>query len=228
MGQSLRLLKRERASDSVHQILRESILTRVFAPGQRLKVQELANKLGVSLTPVKDAIHRLSAEGLIEISPRSGTYVVNLDVDEVAETFEIRAALECLAAEKLTERLTDQHMDKFRELMADMERPVHSDKERTFHERKNLEFHNFIVELSGNRRLIKLYQNLNAHIQIAFIHSSRQGWIERMENEKQEHREIFSAIQARDSQRLNSALREHILRSSQNLVNDLEKQLASV
>ena len=68
----------ERASDSVFQILRESILTQVFRSGERLDIKDLTAKLGVSLTPVRDAINRLAAEGLIEIRPRSGTFVTDL------------------------------------------------------------------------------------------------------------------------------------------------------
>ena len=99
-------LSRQRASDSVYEALRSAILSRSFAPGQRLNVHELAAELGVSLTPVKDALTRLEAEALIEIRPRSGTFVTAMSPDDVAEAFEIRCALECLAAEKALARAT--------------------------------------------------------------------------------------------------------------------------
>ena len=85
-------LHRSRASDSVFDILRTNILARGFRPGDRLDVRALADQLGVSATPVKDAVTRLAAEGLIEIRPRSGTFVAELAPDAVAETFEIRRA----------------------------------------------------------------------------------------------------------------------------------------
>ena len=79
-------INRARASDSVYQILRDSILTQVFKPEERLNVKDLADKLGVSFTPLKEAINRLVAEGLIEINPRSGTYVTGINERDLAET----------------------------------------------------------------------------------------------------------------------------------------------
>jgi DNA-binding GntR family transcriptional regulator len=191
-------LKIQRASDSVFQILRESILTQVFHPGERLDIKDLTTKLGVSLTPVRDAINRLAAEGLVEIRPRSGTFVTELSADEVADTFDVRMALECLAAEKMMSRNSTQHVGVFRELIADLEKPVTTERERIFHERKNVELHNLIVELSENRKLIDIYRGLNAHIKIARIHYSREGWTQRIEQEKAEHRTILDAIENRD------------------------------
>jgi len=213
----------ERASDSVFQILRESILTQVFRAGERLDIKDLTVKLGVSLTPVRDAINRLAAEGLIEIRPRSGTFVSDLSADEVADTFDVRMALECLAAEKMISRISTQHIEVFRELIADLEKPVTSERERIFHERKNVELHNLIVELSGNRKLIDLYRGLNAHIKIARIHYSREGWTQRIEQEKSEHRTILDAIEKRDLASLVQALRQHIQHASVGLVEDIKK-----
>ena len=213
----------ERASDSVFQILRESILTQVFRAGERLDIKDLTVKLGVSLTPVRDAINRLAAEGLIEIRPRSGTFVSDLSADEVADTFDVRMALECLAAEKMISRISTQHIEVFRELIADLEKPVTSERERIFHERKNVELHSLIVELSGNRKLIDLYRGLNAHIKIARIHYSREGWTQRIEQEKAEHRTILDAIEKRDLTSLVQALRQHIRHASVGLVEDIKK-----
>lgn len=216
-------VKIERASDSVFQILRESILTQVFRPGQRLDIKDLTTKLGVSLTPVRDAINRLAAEGLVEIRPRSGTFVTDLSADEVADTFDIRMALECLAAEKMISRVTAQDVEAFRDLVTDLEKPVTTERERIFHERKNVELHSLIVELSGNRKLIEIYRGLNAHIKIARIHYSREGWTQRIEQEKAEHRTIFRAVEARDLAGLIQALRQHIGHASVGLVQDIKK-----
>ena len=71
-------IPRKRATDEVYEAMRQAIITRVFKPGERLQVEEIAQKLGVSLTPVRHALQQLSTEGLIEIHPRSGTYVTNV------------------------------------------------------------------------------------------------------------------------------------------------------
>ena len=219
----LPLINRTRASDSVYQILRDSILTQVFKPEERLNVKDLADKLGVSYTPLKEAISRLVAEGLIEINPRSGTYVTGINERDLAETFEIRLALECLAAEKAIDRVTPEAMNKMKRLIADLEQPVSTDLERSAHNQNNVELHDLIIELSGNRKLVEFYHRLNAHIKIARIHYSRQDWEQRMEQEKKEHREIQQAFEARDRDRLVNALRTHIQRAADCLLADLRK-----
>jgi DNA-binding GntR family transcriptional regulator len=78
-------LKRERASDEAYEALRNGILGRMFKPGERLQVEEIADQLGVSLTPVRQAIQSLAAEGLIDIRPRSGTYVAQLSARDIRE-----------------------------------------------------------------------------------------------------------------------------------------------
>ncbi len=218
---SLVKLERTRASDSVFDVLRESILTRVFSPGDRLDMKALASQLGVSGTPVKDAINRLAAEGLIEIRPRSGTFVAEISPDVVAETFQIRRALECLAAESLVDRLTPDLLRRFTRLVEDLERPIKSEADRAEHVRANTALHALIVEGSGNRRLFEVYTSLTAPLTIARVHSRRRPDTRRLEQEHAEHRAILAAIQARDRERLVRTLGDHIRRAGEALVEDL-------
>jgi DNA-binding GntR family transcriptional regulator len=225
---SLPKLDRTRASDSVFEVLRDSILTRVFRPGDRLDVKAVATQLGVSPTPVKDAINRLAAEGLIDVRPRSGTYVAEISPQAVAETFEIRRALECLAAEALVERLTDDRLRaqliwRVTKIHEALERPVDSEDARREHDQKNIELHLLIVEGSGNQRLLELYHSLNAHLTIARIHLRRRPDAERLEQERREHRAIVDAIIAKDAKRLVEALGQHIRRAGQALVEDVTR-----
>src|SRR5262249_42050708 len=109
-GVALGRIERRRAVDDVHAAIREAILSRQFPQGMRLKVDESAVQLGVSLTPVRSAIQLLAAEGMVDVHSRSGTYVATLSRRNLAETFDIRCALECLAAEKGAEALTDEQI----------------------------------------------------------------------------------------------------------------------
>ncbi len=204
-------------------VLREKILTRGFVPGDRLDVRALADQLGVSPTPIKDAVTRLAAEGLVEIRPRSGTFVAELAVEAVAETFEIRRALECLAAEHVVARLTPDLTKRFETIVTALERPVTSERERVEHERKNSELHSLLVQSSGNRRLAELYRSLNAHLTIARIHSRRRPDSVRLEQERREHRAILEALMARDAAALVSALDRHIRRAGNALVDDVRE-----
>jgi GntR family transcriptional regulator, rspAB operon transcriptional repressor len=216
-------VRRERASDAAYESLRQAIMGQVFLPGERLNVPEIARKLGVSLTPAKEALGRLASEGLVEIRPRSGTFVTDISPEDVAETFDLRTALECLAAEKAVGRFTAQDLDTLDRLLVELERPMVSERDRVAHDRANVELHNLIVERSGNRRLIQLYRSLNAHIKIARIHRSHERWSARLADEQAEHREIVEALKARDGERARSALREHIGRAARNLMDDLRR-----
>ena len=92
-------IEQRRAVDEVYERLREAILTKQFSPGQRLDTEAIAQQLGVSLTPVRSAIELLAADGLVDVQPRSGTFVTTLSAQDVENTLDIRCALECLAAQ---------------------------------------------------------------------------------------------------------------------------------
>ena len=210
-----------RASDSVADTLRASILGSVFRPGQRLDVKLLSEQLGVSPTPVKDAINRLAAEGLIEIRPRSGTFVTDITPKMVEEIFEIRCALECLAAELTMARMTPALLARFSELTRQLELPVGSEVERTEHERANIALHMLFVESSGNQRLVEMYRSLNAHLTIARIHSRQRPDEHRLDAELKEHRALLAAVEAGDTKNLVKVLGDHIRRAGRNLVEDV-------
>jgi GntR family transcriptional regulator, rspAB operon transcriptional repressor len=216
-------LSRRRASDSVYEALRQAILTRAFLPGQRLNVNELAEQLGVSPTPVKDALTRLEAEALIEIRPRSGTFVTSLSPEDVAESFEIRAALECLAAEKALAHVTAADIAQLRAWADDIAVDDDAETSRLRHETRNADFHKRIVMLSHNRRLIQMYEGLDAHIQIARIHRGHGDWKRRLASERREHLAIVTALAGKKRQALVSALRQHIMRAAESLVQDLRE-----
>ena len=178
-----------------------AILSRKFAPGQRLHVHKLAAELGVSLTPVKDALTRLEAEALIQIRPRSGTFVTAVSSDDVAEAFDIRCALECLAAEKALGARQPRTLRSFALLVDQIVAPVEGEDGRLAHAARNIEFHKRIVALSGSRRLMQMYESLDAHIQIARIHLGHGDWKTRLESEREEHLAIVDALDRRDARR---------------------------
>jgi GntR family transcriptional regulator, rspAB operon transcriptional repressor len=218
-------LARRRATDEVYDVMRRSILTNVFRPGQRLPIEEIANQLGVSLTPVRHAIQQLATEGLIEIRPRSGTFVASLDVQDIAETFDIRRALECLAAESAVRKMTDEQLRRARRIVWSLSEPVESEEDRTRHEANNLELHKLLVESSGNRRLAEMYEGLKAHLQIARIHNAETAHqlSARLQQEQSEHEAILAALEARDAENLVAALQTHINRAKTSLIRSIQE-----
>ena len=221
-GISLGKIERRRAVDDVHQAIREAILDRRFPPRMRLNVEELASQLGVSLTPVRSAIQLLAAEGLVDVHSRSGTFVATLSRRDLEEIFDIRCALECLAAETAADRLTAGAVDRARELAAIMRKPVKNDSQRKIHEQANSEFHDIIIRASGNRRLADIYESLQAHIAMCRLHRLDESWQTRLPQEQKEHQEIVEALEKRDAHSLAKALRSHILRAKDALLEHIE------
>lgn len=211
-------LQRERAVDGVYKELRQAIVSYRIKPGERLHVEELATMLGVSLTPVRGAIQQLATEGLVEVKPRSGTFVANLTAEDVEETFQIRAALECLAGEQAAWRMDDAGLRRLRELLKSLKRPMRSDEDRRAHEIDNSELHQTIVQAAGNRRLVEMYEALNAHIKIARVHASESDWPVRLREEQAEHEDIVAALEARDPEAVRAAMRAHLYRAKDALV----------
>jgi DNA-binding GntR family transcriptional regulator len=211
-------LQRDRLVDAVYQSLRQAILDSTIPPSERLNVEELAQKLGVSLTPVRHAVQQLATEGLVEIKPRSGTFVTQLSAQNVEETLEIRRALECLAVETAIEKITREDLRRLRKLVESLRKPVRSEHDRAAHDQDNSEFHHILITASGNKRLAEIYQTLNTHLKIARIHAPRQDWLSRLDEEQAEHEEIVSAMELKDAEAAKRALTKHIQRAKEVLV----------
>lgn len=210
--------------DTVHEAMRQAILTSALRPGERLNPGELAAQLGVSLMPVRHAIQLLAAEGLVEVRPRSGTFVASVSAREVRETFEIRCALECLAMEKAVSALSDNDLGEMRRLRDAMAKTPRNEADRRQHEQDNADFHLLFLEAAGNVKLIEMYAGLRAHIQIAGVHAGDLNWRSRLAQEIAEHEEIVKAVEARDASRAVDAMRRHITRSCESLAGAVEKK----
>ncbi len=161
--------------DAVYQALRQAIVGCLIKPGERLNVYELAEKLGVSLTPVRSAIQQLASEGLVEIRPRSGTFAASVTPRDVEETFKIRCALECLAGEEAIGSITAQQINRLKELLKALRKTMRTDTDRQNYERDHAELHQIIIQASGNRRLQDMYDALNAHLKIVRIHAGKRS-----------------------------------------------------
>jgi len=218
----LRPLSKKRATDEVYDSLRAAILSRIFVPGERLIADELSAQLGVSLTPIRHALQQLAVEGLVEIYPRSGTYVANVFAEDLAETFEIRIALEMLAAQRAVEKVREEDLERMKFILRRLALPV---EDIVAHESANLEFHLLLFQVADSRRLREMYESLNAHIQIARIHAQEDPARERLRvrfiQEQKEHQAIFDALAARSLSRLQDDLRRHISRAQASLIEAL-------
>lgn len=216
----LETLQVERLTDTVYGRLRDRILNGTYRPGQKLPVDQLAQQLGVSQTPVKGALSLLVAEGLVRTLPRRGTFVTEVNERELSESLSIRAALESLAADTLLNHVTATDLTALTELVQEIAAATDVDE----HFRRNLAFHESLVTLSGNRKLAEIYRQLNAHIQIALVHSGSKAWIGRVQTEEIEHRAILDAIARRDAAALKSAVERHLREGRDSLLGQFRTQ----
>lgn len=207
-------LPNQRLTDSVYTLLRERILWGAYRPGQRLHVHDLARVLGVSQTPIKTALGALAVEGLIQVLPRRGTFVTPLTERDISESFSIRTALELLAAETISDHAAATDIAALRDLAQQTAQAAEVDE----HFRHNAAFHQHLIGLSGNRRLAELYRQLNAHIQIALIHSRSTTWRERVPTETVEHASIVDAVERGDAAGLKQAIARHLRRARGSLL----------
>lgn len=211
------IINQTKISEQVYDYLHGEIVSGRLAPGQRLDLDELVERLKISKMPIKEAIGRLAAEGLLDIQARRGTYVGRVDARDLAETFEVRCALEMLAGELAAARATKADLNQLRQLITQME----SSQDVGQHLELNFQFHGLIVQLSDNRKLIELYHRLRVPIQVAAIHYRSEDWMARVAQEQKEHRTIVRALEQKDAEAVSRAISNHIKRGSASLLEDV-------
>ena len=189
--------------------LRERIIQGDFPPGARLNERALCDQLGVSRTPLREALRALAAEGLVRIEPKRGAQVVALSAADVREAFEVIGGLEEMSCRLACARATDQEIAEIRALTYEM-MASHARHDLPTYFRTNREIHERISLAAHNSLLKQLYDAQNARIQnLRFVsNENRQKWDLAM----REHIEMAEALEARDADRLAGIMRQHLQR----------------
>ncbi len=204
--------------EAVYERLKKAIIEGELAPGARMLELELADRLGVSRTPVREALVRLAQEGLAELLPGRGARVRVLTPGEVAEVYEVRAALEAEAARLAATRADQEELAELSEYAQAIERlPRKALAEQT---RADARFHATLVALSKNRELERLFHQLDAKLALARRFSADENQSQRT---RAEHRAILEALHRRDPEAAARAARAHIERFKALVVERLER-----
>jgi DNA-binding GntR family transcriptional regulator len=199
--------------------LRADIIRGVASPGSSLQEAELSRRLGMSRTPLREAIRRLSEEGLVEVLPYRGARVVRLDGRQLHELFDVREAVEGLAARLAARRAARPHLDRTRQVLRARLRQV--SRAGAQYRAPALDFHQEIVKAAGNRLLADVARRLYARLWLARTVSG--AFRERAAGAAREHLEILDAIARRDGDAAERLMRQHIRRSRENLLRYLEE-----
>jgi DNA-binding GntR family transcriptional regulator len=180
---------------------------------------QLAEKMGVSRTPVREAIRKLELEGLVDMIPRKGAHVAELSIKDIMDVLEVRASLDGLAASLASERITDDELKELKHI---------NDQFATYIEKENLngsikkdvEFHDIIYRSSRNDKLISILNNLREQVQrfrVIYIkdYSSPNNLIK-------EHSEILETLSNRDSESARNSAKSHILNQEASILSSLK------
>jgi DNA-binding GntR family transcriptional regulator len=204
--------------------LRDEILQNRLPAGTELQESVLATQLGVSRAPVREALGRLATEGLVVVRPRRGAVVRELSKDDFLEAYQVREALEAMAARLATFRLDDDSLARLEELTSKMEAHAEREEVDAFFE-ANAAFHAALVDASGNRRLRELYAQL-----VGQMNRYRRRSLALRGNLHQsvaEHRAILAALAGRDADRAGRLVGDHIRVPQQRLEALTEEEFAT-
>jgi len=191
----------------VYQRLKESVIRGDFSPGSKLVETQISKELGVSRTPLREAISRLGQEGLLEVFPRRGTFVRRQSVNEILEGLEIREALEGLAARLAARHATPEIIQKMKGCFSDLS-PKNVEKSIRDYAQQNVRFHHLVIQASQNRRLIGIIRNLYDQMDMVRLHTIVLPG--RARKSLAEHREIIRLIEKKKGDLAEKRLRLHI------------------
>ena len=200
--------------DVVFKTLRQGILTGELKPGERLMEIHLANKLGVSRTPIREAIRKLELEGLVNIVPNKGAYVTGISAKDTQDIYVIRSYLEGLAARWACERITEVEIESLEEIVYLSE--FHA-KKKHYEQLVELDnkFHESIYRASGSK--ILEHELTTFHHYLERIRKQSLQKAERALQSNEEHTAILEAIRQRDGDLAEKLAHEHIIQTIENM-----------
>lgn len=191
----------------VFNTLRDDILRGELEPGERLMEIHLAEKLGVSRTPVREAIRKLELEGLVKMIPRRGAVVASITISDLEDVLEVRKVLEQLTVKLACEKITDEEIALLKKYHEEFAKAINTNDLTSLAE-KDVSFHDVIYNASRNNRLIQILNNLREQ-----MYRYRLEYIKNEDKRKkvvEEHAEIIKAIENKDVDVAKEYIRAHI------------------
>ena len=209
--------------DRVHKELREMAMTFRFLPGERLNEAILAKELGVSRTPLREALNRLSTEGFLTFSANNGFFRKPLDVKEIFDLYEFRMYLELSAVKLAVERASEEQLQ---DLERFSEESAREEPGRTIDDLVALDeqFHERLMNLTGNIQMLNSLQNINARIQFV-------RWLdmtERRSETQSQHKHIVAALKQRDRSESERLMRDHIAHRLDQIFDKVERSYGRI
>jgi DNA-binding GntR family transcriptional regulator len=189
----------------VYDYIKERILNGKYAPGERINPKDLSLQLNISPVPVREAVNKLSTEGLIKMTPHLGATIANINKAEYKEIHMIRTELECFAIGLSLDHLTEERLSKLERIIEDSAQAIQSGKYEKFR-RLSKQFHQGIYRDSPYQILVKIIMDLYDKVQLV----STLPWTkERAEHNLREHRLILNAVREKNAASVCKILKNH-------------------
>ena len=207
--------------DVVFNTLRQAILRGELKPGERLMEIALANRLGVSRTPVREAIRMLELEGLVIMIPRRGAQVAQITEQDLNDVLEVRLGLEELAVRFACERITDEEIKALGLAVKEFEKKM-SNNELSAQAEADVKFHEIIYGATHNQRLVQIINNIREQ-----MYRYRIEYLKDVESRKtlvKEHYEICDALKRRDAESAVEKMCIHIRNQQEAILRSLEHE----
>lgn len=219
---TIALLQSNSLTTVVQQEIERAILVGEYAPGSKLNEAALAERLGVSRGPVREAFRILDEAGLVRTEKNRGVFVRNIPITEALEIFDLRAAMDDWVGKRLAACITVEQLKEIKAMVTEMEKAVKAQDAHQYHV-LNLKFHDRMVEISGNRKLTDTYRKLIKELSLFRRQNLADGAL--MRTFLSEHKQIVKAIASGDAQAAGRAMFDHVMQSKQRTIdNDLRQR----
>jgi len=207
MLSKLKLENYELLNQKAYRALKRAIIQGDLTPNSKLILSEIAKSLGISNTPIREAVNKLASEGLIKIIPNKGIIVKEINIDDFQEILQVRAFLDGLIAKLSAKKITDKEIDDMMEIIHKMEQCLKEDDRLTYND-LDIKFHDFLLTIAGNNTLKEIYNNLIVHGHRFRLRTLKIP--DRMGKSLKEHLKIALKIKERNPAEANRASQEHI------------------
>lgn len=202
------LPERTNLRNQVYDVLKKRIILHEIPSGKKINEEELAKSLGVSRTPIRETLVRLEHEGVVEIIPRRGAFVVSQSKEKVRDLLQVREVLEGLVARLATENMKSELLDRIKRSLKKVSSTDDDDNKLLKYTPADVEFHALLLEACDNELLKSMMENLNVHLQMVRLRTVALPG--RPEQTVLEHYEIVEAIEKRDSILAEKLMKEHV------------------
>lgn len=203
------------AADIAYRSIKSKILSRKYVQGSQLKEVQISKDVGLTRTPVREAIIRLEREGLLRIIPNKGAFVIELTPKEIEDLYEVREALEVMAVRLAVRRANREEMSGLRKMLLKTDQLYQSGVVKNY-EDPEFDFHLELIKLSKNNKLISSWKLLAAQLSLVRMTSSltQKRYLKALE----EHRGILQFIDSGNPNKAGNLLRSHLIKSKINLL----------